>query len=240
MNYYQFKPFNEHIDYGFGGYANAFKHAADDLLKKKRDGELFLDMHLPINYLYRHSIELYLKSIIIILHRTLQIKFGKNESDDFPQIRYKGKWKNIDSVHWIKALFDYFMEFVHNNRLKIRKYPIEDLLNPPETLVAKIEFINNIDKNSTYLRYPDIRNQKEEAKKSAIQRDNKFPGSIKISPVENPQKIFLEFDENDDITNSYVYNRDPFPELSQSLKNVADIMESTHHAIRMAFAQGES
>ena len=72
---YQFKPLTHQFDDGFGIIADAFNEAALRL-ERFSEQERFINSSLPIAYLYRHAIELYLKSIVIVLHRNLQIPFG--------------------------------------------------------------------------------------------------------------------------------------------------------------------
>lgn len=54
---YLLMPLDTHFDYGFGMRAEAYKDAADKLAEEC----LGMHSHLPIRFLLRHAIELYLK-----------------------------------------------------------------------------------------------------------------------------------------------------------------------------------
>ncbi|RXU06233.1 hypothetical protein B1F69_00065, partial [Pseudomonas syringae] len=68
---YMMLPLDRHFDSGFGAVADSFRDAADAL-----EDTPTLNTHLPVSFLYRHAIELFLKSAIIILHRKLNIPYG--------------------------------------------------------------------------------------------------------------------------------------------------------------------
>lgn len=61
-------PLHEHYDSGFGATGNAFKAAADQLWDGIEQKALFNE-RLPMNFLYRHAIELFLKSAYPGWHR---------------------------------------------------------------------------------------------------------------------------------------------------------------------------
>lgn len=58
--HYLCTPLDQHFDNGFGAVADSFKEAADSLVQSTAEAQ-FLNSHLPISFLYRHAIELYLK-----------------------------------------------------------------------------------------------------------------------------------------------------------------------------------
>ena len=90
---YLFTGIETHIDKGFGVTADAYKKSAEFL--ETNDFEHFnitQQAEMPQNYLFRHSIELYLKSLILIFHRKLKINYGNYAFDsDHPEIYIKGK-----------------------------------------------------------------------------------------------------------------------------------------------------
>lgn len=56
------------FDSGFGGVANSCSDGGD-ALEGSRESLPTLNTHMPVSFLYRHAIELFLKSAIIIFHR---------------------------------------------------------------------------------------------------------------------------------------------------------------------------
>lgn len=88
--YYLLAPLDKHYDRGFGAVANSFMEAADDLQEDAATGATFLNRHLPISFLYRHAIELFLKSGIIILHKRLRIPYGTEGDPEVNRPGFRG------------------------------------------------------------------------------------------------------------------------------------------------------
>jgi hypothetical protein len=84
MNYV-LMPLDAHYDSGFGAVAESFREAATTLRKAVPDPAFF--GHLPQSFLFRHSVELFLKSEIIILHRKLRLPYGTHPHDGPPWYR---------------------------------------------------------------------------------------------------------------------------------------------------------
>ncbi|ASS75389.1 hypothetical protein CIG75_10565 [Tumebacillus algifaecis] len=85
-----FLPPTDHIDNGFAATADTFQKTADFLFQSKEYAEEMGNfgttyIPMPVQYLYRHSIELYLKSIIIRLHRSLKLPFDQDDYKKFQQ-----------------------------------------------------------------------------------------------------------------------------------------------------------
>jgi hypothetical protein len=68
--------------------------------------------HLPQSYLYRHAVKLFLKSGIVILHRTLHIPYGDHTYGGEPMVPVGGEWKPIHRVHSIAALYEHWKELI--------------------------------------------------------------------------------------------------------------------------------
>lgn len=77
MFQYSFTPLHQQFDDGFGAVGESFKTTADKLWPDSEKDVAFLHGHLPISFLYRHAVELFLEGIIIItLHRRLRSPSG--------------------------------------------------------------------------------------------------------------------------------------------------------------------
>src|SRR5687768_11355167 len=110
MNYL-LTPLHTHYDLGFGATGDAFKMAADHFdasPEAKKDG--LFNAHLPINFLYRHAIELHLKSAIVIFHKRLKLPYGDQSHTTEPMVRVDGKWLPFNRVHGIAELWKYVSE----------------------------------------------------------------------------------------------------------------------------------
>ena len=57
--HYLLAPLHTHLDFGFGATAEAFKEAGDRLERQMSARGSVFNEHLSINYLRRHSIELF-------------------------------------------------------------------------------------------------------------------------------------------------------------------------------------
>lgn len=105
--HYLMTPLEKHYDCGFGAMANSFMEAADDLQETAKGGVTFLNRHLPISFLYRHAVELFLKSGILILHKRFEIPYGSHGVDGEPQVPLSGKWRPMYTVHDTAPLYAY-------------------------------------------------------------------------------------------------------------------------------------
>src|SRR5438067_2344240 len=108
---YQFKPLTHQFDDGFGLIADAFNDVALRFEHSSQQ-EQFINSSLPIAYLYRHAIELYLKSIVIVLHRNLRIPFGPNPAVGAPLNSIGKKWVPINRVHNVAVLHRHFEDIL--------------------------------------------------------------------------------------------------------------------------------
>src|SRR6516225_6219038 len=106
---YMFLPLNKHCDDGLGATGEAFEEAAK-LIAEHSKAIKGNHLHLPINFLYRHAIELFLKSMITVLHRSLRVPYGDKPYDGPAFVHANGNWKRLDRVHSVSALWAYFRE----------------------------------------------------------------------------------------------------------------------------------
>lgn len=155
---YSFTPLEHHYDKGFGAVADSFQIAGNAL--KLQYSRAMLNGHLPICYLFRHAIELFLKGSIIIVHKGLKIPCGSEPCTGvpkFPKMK-KGKLElqPIYNVHEIDLLYKYLSKLLGEN-----KDDIEEILNGwkfPDDFKEKIEKFERIDPSSTFFRYPEYKN----------------------------------------------------------------------------------
>lgn len=92
---YLFTPIDEHFDKGFGAVADSFHEAGDALLDSECTKNI-LNGHLPVSFLFRHAIELYLKGSILILHKHIRIPYGKYPFDEEPYVLVGEKWRKME------------------------------------------------------------------------------------------------------------------------------------------------
>ena len=164
---YYFTPIKSHPDFGFGMMASTFVDAANKL--DTNDNFALGFEYLPICYLKRHSLELFLKSFIVLLHKNYHINYGTLDySSDTPKYKnQQNEWKFLFKEHDLLKLFIYFQSIVQNHLLDIKqKTLITDFHLLDQEYLNKIEKINNYDSHSDYFRYPMSKDNAKDKKKS--------------------------------------------------------------------------
>ena len=144
---YLMMPLHMHIDYGFGATAEQFKESADILSAS----ESVKDLGMPVNYLRRHAIELYLKSLIYVLHRNFKIPFSSGGTLEKPKIKVLGKDFELENIHDIRLLTIYLIG-QHNKLIPCFFHLGIGVIE--KDILDKINKINSIDSKSTFFRYP--------------------------------------------------------------------------------------
>src|SRR5688500_3276799 len=116
--HYFLMPLNQHSDNGLGVTGDAFEETAKflkDNLKAISGGHV----HLPISFIYRHAIELYLKSIITVLHKGLKLPYGDEPHDGQVMVPMKGMWKPIYAVHSIAILWAHVFDIIRSSKTEL-------------------------------------------------------------------------------------------------------------------------
>ena len=234
--HYLLTPLHTHYDLGFGGVANSFKHAAD-LVASPDSLSPSLEPHLPASFLYRHAIELFLKSGIIIFHRKFKVPYGSAPHDTEPQVPVSGKWKPMYTVHTLKPLHE---------RLKVLFVDWAAYLEKntgtswafPEGFDGWIESIDATDSSSTFFRYPVTKHGDKDAAKSTMKEDNYANIIARMGPGSPPQKAFVVVDENDNIVSAYRRDDSSTAAMLQCLSETANCLYGCHAAMRGELTDG--
>lgn len=162
---YLFAPLDKHYDKGFGAVADSFQDAARAL--KEQYTPAMLNGHLPICYLFRHSIELYLKGSIIIVHQGLKIPYGTEPCTTEPKIPVNGKPKSIYAIHDIDLLYKYLSSLLIEKQSELEEVTNTNWVFENE-ISAKFERLKEVDPASSYFRYPTEKSATFEKDKSAF------------------------------------------------------------------------
>ncbi len=148
-----FMPTHRHCDSGFGATADSFHQAARALEAEEHNSGFGLNSSkLPIFYLYRHANELYLKSILTLLHRRFCSEFPHIKKDDFPEINMDGKPKRIFQIHSIFHLYRQFHDLLDENSGQIKSVGKTDWTEVPDGTDEMVKLINDADEASTMFR----------------------------------------------------------------------------------------
>jgi len=226
-----FTPPNTHYDNGLGITANNFSSAASIL----KENNSTMAGVLPLYYLQRHAIELFLKSLIVILHKKYSIPYGDSYSIENPALKVNDKWKPLSNTHNIDNLYQYFVKIYSECNSRLPDNTCWDL---PSDLERKIKLISGSDPKSTYFRYPESSNPVQDSKKANIKKESME--SI-VNESEKSKKAFfsiLMLDDNDEFIESYNVKSTSLPEVSKALEELNEFFIGIHCAFRVELTNG--
>ncbi|MCY2930448.1 MAG: hypothetical protein NTV86_13305 [Planctomycetota bacterium] len=238
MFYYMFTSLESHYDQGFGAIADAFADAAEALFNRFTVGPAPFHGHLPMMYLYRHAVELYLKSLIIILHKALAIPFDDAPSSSEPKILAKGKWKAIYHVHSIADLYAYFGSLLRQEEAALKRTARTDWSTMPDGLDEWIKTIEEFDSSSTFFRYPLTKEIANDRDKSSWQKATEEALLSGSGPDGKPSNAFVFVDENHQVVEGYLQHEDPLPRVTDALRRTTELLQGAHAGMRVELAGG--
>ena len=224
---YLLTPPNTHFDDGLGVTACQFSQAADTL----SENEPATVGVLPKAYLLRHALELWLKSLIVIIHKKFNVPYGDGFSQNKPALRVNGKWKPLSNTHNLNFLFIYFIEIYEENKPKI---PKEINWEIPSDIEKKIKLVSGSDPKSTYFRYPVSSNAPQDAKKSTVQKET-FESMTKSGKA---FKAFVYVDNDYNVIESYNIGSSPLSNILKALKELNEFFNGVHAAFRAQLTNG--
>jgi hypothetical protein len=169
-----FRPLERQFDSGHHAIGDAFMDAAVKLTEIFESNLVQPQAHLPVNYLYRHAIELFLKSSILTIHRALQLPTGNAPHTPDPMIAIGKDSKPLWRVHSVLDLLEEVDRLIAANEGEFAKRCVGEWRVPAE-LRDLITKINEYDASSTYFRYPSTKTPHLDAQKSGV---------VKADPIE--------------------------------------------------------
>jgi hypothetical protein len=233
---YEFKPLHQHYDAGLGATGDAFKEAADylaDSVSRQR----FLHANIPICYLYRHAIELYLKSMIIVVHGRLGLPWAGEVSSARPQLKIGNKLKFLDRLHSIGELYAYLKHLLDDQKDRLNALGKTKWDSFPQELDTWIDTIESEDARSTFFRYPKQGKVQEEGKKSDFQESSVEEILERIRSTGQSVKVYIE-EQEDGQAEIYAYVGDRLGVLKETLVKAADFLSAAHFGFRMELTGG--
>jgi hypothetical protein len=226
---YMMLPLDRHFDLGFGAVADSFKDAADTLSSSGAEAQN-MHGHLPISFLYRHAIELFFKSAIVIFHRKFNLPFGEISGNDEPRVLIDGKWKPMYNVHAVLPLYSYFCVLFANHSEYLKENMSTDWTFPAE-FSDWIEKIEATDSSSTFFRYPVTRHGERDKEKSAIRRDSYDNMMSSLAGRKTPLKAFLVVDQNDQVVEAFQFENADLKTMISTLSKAAQLLSDCHAAL---------
>ena len=239
-------PLDRQFEDGFGVVASSFEEAAKNLAEANKSRPMgFGHMHLPIFFLYRHAIELYLKSMILIAHRRLKLPNAAGTYEPNPKIPVNGKERELHNTHDINALYAFFKKITADNRgplMAMTGKHKTDWSNTPKELDDAVAFVGDTDMSSTFFRYPTTKDKAGDLAKSGYKAAT-FEEVVKEANEERvpgrPGGVTLLMkDDNDNIVEAFTLDRDPMPELKENLLTVAKYLSGASFGMRATLTEG--
>ena len=216
---YLIMPLNQHSDNGFGAMADAYYNASEKLKDEKG-----LFIHLPQLYLLRHSIELYLKSHIILLN----MKFKGAEVHTVI--------KSMSNEHNLKQLYTQFKSLFEEN-LEWLNQNTGASWSIPNKMDGQIEKISSFDFNSTVLRYPKTKDIQSDKKKDKIKKIEEGKAiSLLESKVKKANITVLRKDDNTE--EYYDFDTEIDPGLIKAFNEISSFLHGNHYGLRCTLYKG--
>ena len=232
-----------HPDKGFGITADAYYKSAKHLMNNHfEDYNVTPQAEMPQNFLFRHAIELYLKSLIIIFHRKLKIEYGSVPyNSEEPEVLAEGKWRKLYSCHFIDKLYDYWL----NNLLlpcieQLKKAAPSADWQENKGISDLISVVCKYDQDSSYFRYPITKSNNLDHKKYTMQKFKasklgEFINEIQETKNESKNGTFtmLVVDEEDNITKAFKNNENVLSDVRDALDKIAFYFNCIHIMTRV-------
>ena len=233
MYKYLLAPLDKHFDLGFGFMGNTFRDAATTLTERKKQ---IYHGDIPISYLQRHAIELYLKSAIIILHKIKGNVIDANNKKTFPKLVSSGKLKPIYLVHSVGDLHHHLRITLNEMEGTLKEYS-EICWEFSDTLTSNISIIDKNDPSSTFFRYP-VTNEKGDDVKSPAKESSQVDILDKMKSNTDFVKAIMVFDGNDDVISTYEIKKSMDEKISEALLQVMEELHGFHSAMRAEITDG--
>jgi hypothetical protein len=231
---HMFMPLGRHADDGFRAVGQAFQDAADHLRTERGEGGASkMYGHLPTNYLYRHSIELYLKSMIVTAHRRLRLTSANGNYEPIPHIPIGQTLKPIYNVHGLRALFDEMKRIFISHRDVIGSFAKTDWSKIPDELGGWIETIDDADPTSTVFRYPVSKSPEIDEKKSSFKSVDVADLTSGMNADGPTQFALIMIDQNDNVVESFALDENPIPELRDALLKAVEMLSGAAFGVIM-------
>lgn len=228
-------PLDQHYDSGFGAVADSFKDAADSLNDPTKPSAF--SSHLPVSFLYRHAIELYLKSAIITLHRKFSIPYGEAPSSNEPSVMVGQRRKPLYNVHGLGPLYAELRALLNQEADALAQVPCTDWTLPLE-LDEWIAAIEVTDSSSTYFRYPVTKDADLDGKKSTMQREEATKLFERMHSGGPPVKALLMVNDDYEVVDSFTHDDSNAKALMTILKEASEVFHGLHAMMSYTLAGG--
>lgn len=230
--YYLLTSMDKHLDFGFGVTGEAYYACAEILFKSKQDLHPTPQSEMPMAFLYRHSIELFLKSLIIIFHKKLKLPYDTEHFDsNNPKILINQKWKDIYNCHWIDELYNYWLnELLLKNATELKK--LSDDFKEDISISHLFPLIAKYDRNSSFFRYPVTKNANLDSEKSSMQHID-FETLLKQLETQKGILSMVVDDAEGEFVDGFIKSENVLEPVIEALKKVSYYFNCFHIMTRM-------
>lgn len=230
-------PLGRHFDGGFKATGDAFKAAAERLAETPDVMGFASNAHLPINYLYRHAIELYLKSMILVLTRVIE---RSNEPLDPTKVKVQvHKDSALTRVHSLEVLLHELQRLVTANADEISRLTPQDW-NVPQAVRDWIDTIEQHDAGSTFSRYPSSKSAFDNIK-SSFQSVELETLAKKVNGKKSGEKghiaLLLKNDDGE-IVEAFSMQEEILPELRKALVEASSALSEAAFGFQAELVEG--
>jgi len=234
-----FTDISTHIDLGFGLTASHFRHTAM-FLSDNYDDRIYSG-EMPVLYLFRHSVELYLKSLITIFHKELQLPYKDGEiafDNEVPFVKVKKKeWKEITKCHDISTLYKYYVDILEDNKELLSVKAPDANWDIIKTKNQKyVDLIRAYDFDSTYFRYPFTKNKNVDKKKYNVEMVD-IEEIPKIFNPNNPEVTFLIFNDDEELVQAHMGKKTELDDLIKAIKELSYYFDCIHAMTRATLCE---
>lgn len=222
-----FTPFDRHSDDGFGAMAAAFNGSAETLMAAEKDS--LAHREIPTCFLMRHAAELFLKSALVVSHRSLS-----TSADPYPSILVNGKTRLLTTVHDLAPLYSGLIELLTRHHAELKLRAKTSWLPMPVELDDAIASINKMDAGGVFFRYPTDSNSAKSANKPISQEEVRNWDKDQQGYL----KAFLVLDQNEEMVEGFRYDPDILAKELGVLKVACTWLNCIHVGLRMELAGG--
>lgn len=237
-----------HPDKGFGITADSYYKSAEHLMKNRFEYyNVTQQAEMPQNFLFRHAIELYLKSLIIIFHRKLKLNYGTVLFDsEEPEIFTDGHWRKLYTCHYIDKLYEYWLNNLLLPNIKVlNEIAPEGDWQETKKITNMFPVISKYDQDSSYFRYPITKNSSLDSKKYTMQKFKatnvkQFVKEIQDQKSNTKKGSFtmLLVDDSDNIVEAFKQTENVLADVRDALKEVAFYFNCIHIMTRVTLCRG--
>ena len=177
--------------------ATSFKESADCLIKanERPQGSDYV-----ICYMLRHAIELSLKAMILILHRSQQIPFPAQTKRGDPKIH---SGKELYRTHSLADLYEHFEKTINENWDSIKQPRWTDWSDIPTGVSGGIPRADRLDPGSFDFRYPDTDDPASDPKAPGRSRPFEQIVADMHDDSKPAQKILMMVDDDYNVVESF-------------------------------------